>query len=482
MGGCEMMGRTISLDPSTPLGRRTVVVATGVVLAATVAVLVPTFFGLVRTLGRNVPTTHIESDYAFAVAWAAVLGTGILFWPVSGRYKRDLLLVWLARVGVALVVLPVLEFSTAQMDAYSYFGVPLQVGYEPTRLDVATGTSNVRDLVWLHHRLLPDSFHGLMVTWSYLGLIATYLIYRAAAMLMGRDDRPVFFVLSLFPSVLIWSTLLGKDPVTFLGMGLYIYGIVAAYRRGARRFLLVALAGIVIATFVRSWYAPMMLVTLLPFLALENRSSGVRRRTPIVVQALVVPLLVAAVVFTLSRSRYGQTFQSGDSIASSATSINQSFARGDSANEIGGFAGIQDLVIYLPVGVVTALFRPLPGEVLNPLGLLSGLENLVVLALALVALTRMRARYLRHPVFLWALGFTLLWSAQYGATTAGNLGSLVRYRLQVLPFLLGLVLFTVHDGRRAGPSDRGRAQGGDGGEPPGDPIPSHAPTYPSRTT
>jgi hypothetical protein len=79
--------------------------------------------------------------------------------------------------------------------------------------------------------------------------------------------------------------------------------------------------------------------------------------------------------------------------------------------------------------------------------------------LAVIGLLRMRRRFLFDPVFMWALVFTLLWSAQYGATTAGNLGSLVRYRLQVYPFLIGIIIYLLFYGRReANESELDRGQ------------------------
>ena len=89
----------------------------------------------------------------------------------------------------------------------------------------------------------------------------------------------------------------------------------------------------------------------------------------------------------------------------------------------------------------TALFRPLPGEVLNPFGWLAGFENAVLLALCGRAVLRTRFRELRDPIVLWAVSFVIVWAIVYGFASYQNLGTAVRFKLQVLPILLGLLFY-----------------------------------------
>ena len=75
-----------------------------------------------------------------------------------------------------------------------------------------------------------------------------------------------------------------------------------------------------------------------------------------------------------------------------------------------------------------------------PFGLMAGAESLFMIAWAGLLVFTVRKKHFKDPIILWLLLFTLLWATQYGLTTAGNLGSLVRYRLQVLPMLLTLLI------------------------------------------
>jgi hypothetical protein len=96
---------------------------------------------------------------------------------------------------------------------------------------------------------------------------------------------------------------------------------------------------------------------------------------------------------------------------------------------------------YLPLGIFTVLFRPLPGEVLTPFGLLAGLDGGLMLVLLLLAIWRVRLKQLGQPIVLWASVVILLWATFYAFGASYNLGTISRYRLQILPILLCLLLY-----------------------------------------
>ena len=98
-------------------------------------------------------------------------------------------------------------------------------------------------------------------------------------------------------------------------------------------------------------------------------------------------------------------------------------------------------VTFLPLGVFTALFRPLPGEVPNPFGVMAGVENIALLLFAGFAALRARLRDFRDPVVLWAVALLAAWASLYAFLSYSNLGSAVRFKLQILPVLLLLLLY-----------------------------------------
>jgi hypothetical protein len=99
------------------------------------------------------------------------------------------------------------------------------------------------------------------------------------------------------------------------------------------------------------------------------------------------------------------------------------------------------MAAFLPLGVFTALFRPLPGEVLNIFGIFASLENMATLGLLWLAIKRTHWEELKEPVVTWALSFVIAWSTVYAFVSSYNLGTASRYRLQILPVMICLLVY-----------------------------------------
>lgn len=123
--------------------------------------------------------------------------------------------------------------------------------------------------------------------------------------------------------------------------------------------------------------------------------------------------------------KHGNSFEAGGSATHEMVNVNSSGS----------------IIRFAPWGAFSALFRPLPGEVRNPFGVLAGLEDLVILWFALRAAMRFRLRALRNPVVLWATALVVLWALFYGFISTHNMGTAVRYRVQIMPVVIMLILY-----------------------------------------
>lgn len=103
---------------------------------------------------------------------------------------------------------------------------------------------------------------------------------------------------------------------------------------------------------------------------------------------------------------------------------------------------MESIAAHAPRAALNALTRPWLGEARQPMYVAAGFENLALLgllALAAVALARGRGG---HLPFVWGLGlsiFCLALALLVGLTTP-NFGLLSRYRSEMLPFLVLLLL------------------------------------------
>jgi hypothetical protein len=391
------------------------------------------FVDLVPIFGTWVRQSRIELDYLFALLWAAVVGVSLLFWPVPAEDRRCLTHLWLVKCLVVLGFMLLYEWKyQGSLDAYGYYQVGLAdwSGLQPVGL--GEGFNNVAVLAWLQLHVLPDSFHALKVTFAMIGLAGIYLMYRAATVFIGHRDTRLLYVLGLFPSILFWSSIVGKDPIQLIGIAAYVYGVVAWMRTRALASLVWMASGVALSMLIRVWSGPILLFPLIVFPIFGTKG----------VLARLVSMSLVLGAFALATPLVLQYFavEAAQDVLTRAETLTRGWEGGSAVAAPTDFTSFQTLLSQAPARVFTALFRPLPGEVNNPFGILAGMENLTLLALLAFTLLGARWRALREPLVMWAILLILTWSLLYGFASY-NLGALVRFKLQILPLLILTLLY-----------------------------------------
>jgi hypothetical protein len=405
----------------------------------------PRLADLIIACGHDIPQEDLATDYFRGLTWALLLWLSILIWPVSRRNRNCLLVAWGAKIVITLGLMLFYENSYG-LDAYMYFD---ESRYRPfsfatfTTSGNAGSTWNVVNLVAVQNIFLPASYHAEKVTFAMLGLVAVYVFYRSAVLFLGREDRRIFYLMAFFPGILFWSSTLGKEPVVFIAIALYAYGVVTWYCRRTLGSFLLVIVGVVIGLYVRVWLAPIMVV---PLLILFLKAPGNR-----LVKLFLVPLTLIALVFSAGPMMEKFRIEAFSDVLTAAEKTTQGFVNtgGGSTQQVDvDLTSPAGAAKFLPQAAFTALFRPLPGEVMNPFGLLAGLESALLLGLLMVAIRRTKLRELGEPLVLWCGSFILIWSLVNGIVSSTNFGVAVRYKLQVLPMLLGLLIYLARERKR----------------------------------
>jgi hypothetical protein len=405
-----------------------VVAGAAVLVASTMPILVQ--FGAAQSAYVRVDGQW--SDYAMGLIWAALIGVTIAFWPVRHSMKLPLLWAWLFRAFVALFVSLPFFYHYTSLDLYFYFGERTTLP-DWNQLGFEYGTQNIIALVWMVNRLIPDSFHALNVTFALFSLIGVYCFWMASEQFLGYSSRPIFYLLMLEPSLTFWTASLGKESVMTFAVGLYTYAVVAWWRTRRSRHLLQAAAGVVIASLIRTWMAGILIGPLIVLIYALQR--GIWRR---VITTIVIAAAVNAALPFILESFY---LQAARDITEQVATISGRFNLGESAGAAFALKGPLDLAKYAPLGMFSALFRPLPGDVMNAFGVLASVEDVILLGLFALAVKRSRLRDFKKPLVSWALAVILLWALIYAFVSSQNFGTAVRYRVQILPIFLGLLLY-----------------------------------------
>ncbi len=379
--------------------------------------------------GRNIPNPDIVSDYVRGWIWAIGLAVFLAVLPI--QENGQLLNLWLAKVAVDLGFMLVYEWHYP-LDAYWYFRMGVWGPHGSLLPVLGDGTKTILRFSAIVAGMVGPSYHAMKITYSFIGLWGCFCFYRAACHYLRSRETWLLYLVGFTPTVLFWSSILGKDPVIFFGAGLYALGAVGWLRTGRTRYALPLACGVLIAMFIREWYGVIMIAPLL-FVV------GPRLRHPIQrILCVAGGLAGMAYAFSIFQSQF--MAEGTSSIVPTTNAIVGSVAHGGSGQSFQAFHSFSSMVLFWPWGVFTAMFRPMLWDVRNAFMAISALECTVLLILVISAVKHWHFRRLQDPALSWALAYLICWASLYGFAGYANLGMSVRERLEEMPIIVMLAL------------------------------------------
>ncbi len=402
-------------------------------LFGTPLVMLVAFAAFGATAAAQFRVFDVNADYLTGVGVALILLASIHFWPVPAEHRKALTLLWMLRTGVTLGLMLAFE-SVYLIDARMYYLSGLALNDPLATMAYGDGTQIVRAIVALL-KGITTSYSAMKVMFSYVGLVAVYVFYLAFRTCIGTERIALLYLLGLMPSVLFWTSILGKDPIVLLGIAIYCYGAAGIFVHQRLSMLMFVALGLAIAASIRIWLGVVFLTPLIASYVLAGRTSP----------AMKALFLAAAIpLFLWALQSFSQKFEleTAQDLVMTTDRLSGAWARGGSAQQIEhGFTSIGSMLAFAPIGSFTALFRPLPFEIPNAFGMLAGLENAVILWLFAYGILRRGLSWLRQPVLLCAVLILLVWGTVYGFASYQNLGTAFRFRAQVAPILLMLGIY-----------------------------------------
>jgi hypothetical protein len=387
-----------------------------------------------------------------------LLLASILVWilrNVENSYMAWALLA--ARVGTVAVATIFIEpyyLSRTGSDAELYHSLGMQVAQTLWM----NGTLPISGLNWgtncysvytgVCYLLFGPNPLAVKLLNTGIATAGSILFYKAYVFYYGRTNRALRLLLFFSPTLLYWSSVHGKDPLTFFSLGLGFLGTAQFTKEGSKRGFLLCLLAALCLFVIRPHVACVYLVALsvvLLFLSMSAKKSAATRFASVSCLALVV----LSVNFVIN-DYIQDGASSADAILAHVSTQHNGLDTGNSALEVPSLRGWRAAIAYLPNGAATVMFRPFPWESgglffrltsVEQLGL-SGAElvfsGYFLLALLNGYLRGKRERIKRDSttdaltVFVTAylIGFVLLFTY-----IAGNLGSLAREKIQLAPFV-----------------------------------------------
>ncbi len=290
------------------------------------------------------------------------------------------------------------------------------------------------------------SFIVATMLFAYASFAGIWKLYQLFITEFPDLKKEMAISVLFIPSVFFWGSGILKDTVTLSCIGYYSYSFYMIFIK--RKNFVSNLLSIFVASFLIIAIKPYIIFALLPgsLIWFVNRQIGS-------IQNSIIKFLFGPFMFTLAiaggylllmnlSSLLGS--YSVDKVLEKAVvtykDLKADYYAGNSF-DIGEFdATIPSMMAKSPAAINAALFRPYLFEANNIVMLLSALEGTLFLLLTLRVLIRLRVIGIfpiifKNHLLSFSLIFSLFFAFSVGISTS-NFGSLVRYRIPVLPFFV----------------------------------------------
>lgn len=309
------------------------------------------------------------------------------------------------------------------------FAVDVGEGYS------VVGTGFIAILTGIVYAVIGPTRLGGFMVFAWMGFWGLYLFYRGFCLgfPLGRRRRYAALVFFL-PSLVFWSSTIGKEAPMTLALGLTAYGLarLVTQRRGG--VPLIGL-GLVASSMVRP-HVTLLVLAALAFAFVLRRSRRLSWGGPAKIAGLV--LLVLAGVLVVDQLERFLKIDRLD-LRSAEQTIDKVTANTSYGGSVVGDRPERGMPspLDLPGAVVTVLFRPFPTEANNLQSLAASAEGLLLMGLfgaAAASLARLPSHALRFPYVAFAVVFALLSALAFSGF--GNFGLLARERAQLFPLVM----------------------------------------------
>lgn len=273
---------------------------------------------------------------------------------------------------------------------------------------------------------------------AFISLVAFCLLYKVFIAHFPKQKIVVFLCIFLVPSSLFWASALLKECVVMVGLGLFLYGLHSFLPQAQRRRVLAFCCGLLVLFCIKVYIlaalvpasAACVLCAKLPHIRAWKLYAGVFACAAGIV--VVGQLLHTLPLFeALANKRALFITQSIEQQAGSAIAIENI----DST--------VWAFVKETPAALWRAFALPYVWNIRSVMDVLPAGEScaaIVLIVLACVFPRKTTATQRNVLLFSFAFSVVLLWIT---GITSATVGSIVRYRMPMLPFLITSIALCV---------------------------------------
>jgi hypothetical protein len=298
---------------------------------------------------------------------------------------------------------------------------------------------------------------------SFSGIWAMFIAF---AKIRPHVYKQLGWAMFYVPSMFFWGSGLLKDSLCLGALGWLFYAMYRGIiqRQAIAKCLLIGAVAAYTLLFIKVYILLCFLPAALLWIFNETNARIKSKALRLVARPLFLGLGAGVAFYAATNLTKGDSKYDVDKIGerSKITAdylYQQSVKQEGSAYYLGELDGsIGSMVKLAPQAIGTALYRPFIWEAHNPVMLLSALEAGFFLFFTLrifwrTGVFRTLGVISQNPILLLCFMFSLVFAASVGITSA-NFGTLVRYKIPMIPFYLSGLYILQHMAvsRNAGPA------------------------------
>lgn len=335
-------------------------------------------------------------------------------------------------------------------DNYFYFGP--ETGYPIYNKDPATTfVSRITALVTI------ISFRSFLVTsvmfawFSYMGV---WCIFRVFLYEFPSLSKEMAIAVLFIPSVFFWGSGILKDTVTFSAAGFFTFNFYKFFIK--RQVSIKPFLGLIVSTLIILVIKPYIIFAFLPGCLLWVVNNIISRFRGSLTRGIAVPVFLSVAIMTGYLLLSNLSSQLGDyslervldKAVITQQDLKAEYYQGN-AFDLGDIEPtIPSMLSKSHLAINAALFRPYIWECRNPVMFLSGFENFIILLFTIRILLSVKIfgifkYFIKHHLLTFCLVFSLFFAFSVGISTP-NFGSMVRYRIPIIPFYVASLFMIRH--------------------------------------
>ncbi len=289
------------------------------------------------------------------------------------------------------------------------------------------GTNFMYALNYIPSNILGLSYFTGTIMYSVIGFIGLTYFYLVAIETIPNNPTfkgyYLFPLLFFLPNLHFWSCAVGKDTLLFFCIGMFVYGLMSAYKR-----LILIILALVLSYLIRPHITLFMMLAF-GFSIIMTTNKSLFQRFFFFSIMMGIAIYIFPLVIKFARIEEATVDNLNAFAINKASLLSRSHT--DSAIDISSYP--------IPLKIFTFLFRPFFFDINSLPSLLASIENTLLLILTVSVFRNKPLQSFKKASFvIKGMIYFLIIGTIVFSQSLGNLGIMIRMRNMFLP---GLIIF-----------------------------------------